>query len=177
MFSVWPKSAFTNSFQINSNFLLIFSQVFKNVASRNSTLGRARNHWFLDLTVVLDHQQMKAKNSFRQNIVSVHHNNILHQRLQQDINLMSWSGVADLPLRDNFSRSMLSNQLDGVSEEEIQSNIGKYGSPSGKGEISKWRQLNEKIQYRVARDLSFYENRWNLKFSLKHHLMHHYKIF
>jgi len=43
---------------------------------------------------------------------------------------------------------MLSNQLAGVSEEEIQSNIGKYGSPSGKGEISKWRQLNEKIQYR-----------------------------
>ncbi len=33
---------------------------------------------------------------------------------------------------------------------------------SGMGEISKWRQLNDKIQYRVVRDLSFYEMRWSL---------------
>ncbi len=38
-------------------------------------------------------------------------------------------------------------------------------------EISKQRQLNEKIWYRSVRDLGFYEMRWILKFSFKHHLM------
>jgi hypothetical protein len=39
------------------------------------------------------------------------------------------------------------------------------------GEISKRRQLNEKVKYRVVLDVSFYEMRWILKLSFKHHLM------
>jgi hypothetical protein len=45
------------------------------------------------------------------------------------------------------------------------------GSIVGIGEISKQRQLNEKIRHGVVRDLIFYETRWILKFSCKHHLM------
>ncbi len=41
---------------------------------------------------------------------------------------------------------------------------------AGMGEISEQRQLNEKIQYRVVRVLGFYEMRWFLKISFKHHL-------
>ncbi len=48
---------------------------------------------------------------------------------------------------------------------------------SGMGEISKRRQLNEKIWHGAIRDLSFYEMRWILKFSLKHHLMNEIEIF
>jgi len=41
---------------------------------------------------------------------------------------------------------------------------------TGMGEISKWRQLNDKIWYRAVWDLSFYKTRWILKFSFKHRL-------
>ncbi len=41
---------------------------------------------------------------------------------------------------------------------------------AGMGEISERRQLNEKIQYGVVRVLGFYETRWFLKISFKHHL-------
>jgi len=39
------------------------------------------------------------------------------------------------------------------------------------GEMSKQRQLNEKIWYRAVRYLGFYEMIWILKISFKHHLM------
>jgi hypothetical protein len=45
------------------------------------------------------------------------------------------------------------------------------------GDIRKKRQLNEKIQYGVVQDLGFYEMRWILKFSFKHHLMTRFEIF
>jgi hypothetical protein len=53
----------------------------------------------------------------------------------------------------------------------LPSMVLQKGSIVGMGEISKQRQLNEKIQYGMVRDLSFYETRWILKFSFKHSLM------
>ncbi len=47
----------------------------------------------------------------------------------------------------------------------------------GMGEICKWIQLNTKKWYWVVQDLSFYEMRWILKFSLKHRLMNEIDIF
>jgi hypothetical protein len=44
-------------------------------------------------------------------------------------------------------------------------------SQPGMGNISKQRQLNEKIEYGVIQDLSFYETRWFLKISFKHLLL------
>jgi hypothetical protein len=48
---------------------------------------------------------------------------------------------------------------------------------AGMGDIGKRRQLNKKKQYQVVRDFSFYETRWILKFSFKHHLMNEIEIF
>ncbi len=48
---------------------------------------------------------------------------------------------------------------------------------TGMGEISKQRQLNEKMRYGVVRDLGFYETRWILKFSFNQCLINMIKIF
>ncbi len=50
-------------------------------------------------------------------------------------------------------------------------------SGAGMGKIGKQRQLNEKIQYRAVRDLSFQETRWILKFKFKHCFMNEIEIF
>jgi len=42
-----------------------------------------------------------------------------------------------------------------------------YTQTSGKGEISKQRQLNKKLWYNAIQDLGFYKMRWILKFLLK----------
>ena len=48
---------------------------------------------------------------------------------------------------------------------------------AGMGKLGKQSQLNEKKWYGAERDLSFYETRWILKFSLKHCLMNEIEIF
>jgi hypothetical protein len=45
------------------------------------------------------------------------------------------------------------------------------------GEIGKQRQLSKMEWYGAARDLSFYEMRWILKFSFKQCLMNEIEIF
>jgi hypothetical protein len=50
-------------------------------------------------------------------------------------------------------------------------------SLAGMGEISKRRQLNEKILCQAVQDLGYYNMGWILKFSLKHHLMNEIEIF
>jgi len=42
-------------------------------------------------------------------------------------------------------------------------------SETGMGKICKWRQLNEMKWHEAIWDLSFYETRWILSFSFKHH--------
>ncbi len=48
---------------------------------------------------------------------------------------------------------------------------------AGTGNLGKQSQLNEKKWYGAEQDLSFYETRWILKFSLKHCLMNEIEIF
>jgi hypothetical protein len=50
-------------------------------------------------------------------------------------------------------------------------------SLAGMGNISKRRQLKEKILCEAVQDLSYYNMGWILKFSLKHHLMNEIEIF
>ncbi len=54
--------------------------------------------------------------------------------------------------------------------------LNHIGQGMDMGEIGKQRQLTEKKWYGVVRDLSFYETRWILKLSFKHHLKNEIKI-
>ncbi len=58
-------------------------------------------------------------------------------------------------------------------------NLGQVKKGCQQAKISKWRQLNEKIQYsyRAVWGLSFYETRCFLKISFKHYLLNEIKIF